>query len=257
MNIQQVAAQLYTVREYLQTPADIAASLKKIRAIGYQAVQVSGMAPIAEAELLRMLRGEGLMCCATHEDGAQILDAPAAIVDRLQQLDCHITAYPFPAGVNFDSLAALQTFCAQLNRAGEVLHSAGQILCYHNHHMEFRRIAGRSVLEIIYAETNPRFLQGEPDTYWVQYGGGDPVHWCTRLTGRLPILHIKDYAIDAKQRPTFAEIGNGNLNWPAIIDAADRAGCQWYAVEQDICPGDPFASLQQSFNYLRDNLCVA
>ena len=257
MNINQVAAQLYTVRDFLKTPADIAASLRKIRAIGYQAVQISGIGQIAEDELARMLRGEGLICCATHENGADILDAPQAVVERLTKLNCRITAYPFPAGVKLDALSDVQAFSAQLNRAGKVLHDAGQVLCYHNHHMEFRRINGRTVLEIIYAETDPRFLQGEPDTYWVQFGGGDPVAWCKRLNNRLPILHIKDYAVNAKYQPTFAEIGNGNLPWREIIAAADAAGCQWYAVEQDTCPGDPFDSLQQSFNYVQENLCAA
>lgn len=256
MNLNQVAAQLYTVREFLQTPADIATTLRKIRAIGYESVQVSGMGPIAEAELLRMLQGEGLTCCATHESGSQILDAPQAVVERLQRLDCRITAYPFPAGVDLSTLDSVREFAGRLNAAGKVLHDAGQVLCYHNHHMELRRIEGRTVLDILYAETDPRYVQGEPDTYWVQYGGGDPVAWCTQLAGRLPILHIKDYAISAKNQPVFAEIGNGNLNWPQIIAAADAAGCRWYAVEQDTCPGDPFASLAQSFDYIRANLCT-
>ena len=257
MNIKQVAVQLYTVREFLKTPADIAASLQKIRAIGYEAVQVSGMGPIPAAELMRMLRGEGLTCCATHENGTEILDAPHSIVERLHELDCRITAYPFPAGIDLTTLAAVEAFANKLNAAGKVLHDAGQVLCYHNHHMELRRIGGRSVLEIIYAATDPRCLQGEPDTYWLQYGGGDPAQWCIRLAGRLPILHIKDYAINAQNQPVFSEIGNGNLNWSRIIAAADAAGCQWYAVEQDTCPGDPFASLRQSFDYIRTNLCQA
>ena len=49
MKIQQVAAQLFTVRDYIKTPADVAVSMKKIRQIGYQAVQVSGMGPIDTA----------------------------------------------------------------------------------------------------------------------------------------------------------------------------------------------------------------
>jgi len=39
MKIHQIAAQLYTVRDFLKTPAEIEKTLKKIRAIGYEAVQ--------------------------------------------------------------------------------------------------------------------------------------------------------------------------------------------------------------------------
>ena len=255
MTTSQLAAQLYSVREFLKTPADIAGSLKKINAIGYQAVQLSGLGSIAEDELVKLCRDNGLTICATHEPGDKILSEPQTIVARLQKLGCRITAYPYPGGIDFGTLESVKEFCRRLNAAGRVFHEAGQILCYHNHHIEFQRIAGKPVLEIIYAETDPRYLQGEPDTYWVQHGGGDPVAWCERLNGRLPIVHLKDYTVLADNKVSYTEIGNGNLNWKKIIAAADAAGCQWYAVEQDTSPGDPFDSLRQSFDYLK-KLCT-
>jgi sugar phosphate isomerase/epimerase len=89
----------------------------------------------------------------------------------------------------------------------------------------------------------------------VQHGGGDPVAWCKKLKGRLPLLHMKDYTVNAANQVTFAEIGHGNLNWKKIVAAAEKSGCQWFIVEQDTCPGDPFESLRQSFDYIRDKLC--
>ena len=61
-----LAAQLYTVREFMKTPADIAASMKKVKALGYDAVQTSGHGPIAPEEMKRIVDGEGLTICATH-----------------------------------------------------------------------------------------------------------------------------------------------------------------------------------------------
>ena len=255
MKTSQLAAQLYSVRDHLKTPADIATSLKKIRTIGYPAVQVSGMGPIAEADLVQLCQDNGLTLCATHESGDLILNEPQTVVARLKKLGCRITAYPYPGGINFSTLESVKEFCRRLNAAGKVLHEAGQILCYHNHHTEFQRVGGRPVLEIIYAETDPRYLQGEPDTYWVQFGGGDPVAWCERLTGRLPIVHLKDYCVTPENKVTMCEIGNGNLNWKKIIAAADASGCQWFTVEQDECPADPFDSLRQSFDFLKP-LCT-
>jgi sugar phosphate isomerase/epimerase len=255
MKLNQVALQLYTLRDFLKTPADIASALKRVHEIGYQAVQISGLGPIPEEEAVRICRDNDLTICATHESGDTILNEPGKVVERLKKLGCRLTAYPYPTGIKFDSLDAVKAFCRRLNAAGKVLHEAGQILCYHNHHTEFQRVAGKPALEIIYAETDPRYLQGEPDTYWVQNGGGDPVEWCDRLKGRLPIIHLKDYTVLPDNKVTFTEIGNGNLNWRKIIAAAEAAGCQWYCVEQDTCPGDPFLSVKQSFEFIRDNLC--
>jgi sugar phosphate isomerase/epimerase len=255
MKTNQVAAQLYTVRDFAKTPAEIAQTLKKIGAIGYQAVQISGLGPISESELLAILNGEGLICAATHEDGNTILNEPQRVVEHLKKLNCPL--YAWPAGIKFDTLPDVTSFAKRLNAAGKVLHDAGQVLCYHNHHIEFRRLAGKPILEILFAETDPRYLQGEPDTYWVQHGGGDPVEWCDRLKNRLPILHMKDYTVTTENKVTFAEIGNGNLNWKRIIPAAEAAGCKWFCIEQDTCPGDPFDSLKQSFEFTRDHICSA
>jgi sugar phosphate isomerase/epimerase len=253
MKLNQVALQLYTLRDFLKTPTDIASSLKRVREIGYQAVQLSGLGPIPETDVVEICRDNRLNICATHENSDLILNEPAKVVERLKKFDCRLTAYPYPAGIRFDTLDLVKDFCRRLNAAGKVLHEAGQVLCYHNHHIEFRRVAGKTILEHIYAEAN--FVQGEPDTYWIQNGGGDPVEWCSRLKGRLPIIHLKDYAVTADNKVTFTEIGNGNLNWKRIIAAADNAGCQWFAVEQDTCPGDPFDSARQSFEYIREHLC--
>jgi len=252
----QIAAQLYTVRDHLKTPADIAVSLKKVRAIGYTAVQLSGLGTIDDNELASILKEEGLTCCATHESGEALFSKPQTVIERLRKLDCRITTYPWP-GTNppFDTLSNIKMFARQLNATGNVLHDAGITFCYHNHHMEFRRVGGKTVLEILFAETDPKFVQAELDTYWVQFGGGDPVDWCRRMKGRLAVLHMKDYAISAKNEAVFAEVGNGNLNWPAIVSAAKAAGCRWFVPEQDICPGDPFASLKTSYEFIRQHLC--
>jgi sugar phosphate isomerase/epimerase len=254
MKITQVAAQLYTVRDYCKTAADLAETLKKVRAIGYQAVQLSGVGPIPEQDIVRMLNGEGLVCCATHE--GNILTEPWKVVERLRHLNCRYTAYPYPGGVKLETLADVRELARRLNAAGRILADAGQVLTYHNHNIEFRTFGGRLMLDVLFEETDPVCLQGELDTFWVQYGGGSPEDWCRKLTGRLPLLHLKDYGVTADNKHTFAEIGHGNLNWKAIIAAAEASGCEWYIVEQDTCPGNPFDSLKLSFDYLKDHLCI-
>jgi sugar phosphate isomerase/epimerase len=254
VKIEQVALQLYTLRDHLKTPADIRQTLHKVKAIGYPAVQVSGMGPITEAELVEILQVEGLVLCATHEPSDQIRQNPEKVVERLKKLGCRHTAYPYPAGVDWAKPADVESLVADLDRSGAVLRQAGQVLSYHNHAVELMPFQGATALEYIYGKTDPKNLQGEIDTYWIQHGGGDPVAWCARLKGRLPLLHLKDYTVKPDGQATFAAIGAGNLNWPAILSAAEASGCEWYIVEQDSTPGDPFNAVQESFDYIRTHL---
>ena len=252
MKLEQVALQLYTVREFLKTPEDLAASLRKTAGIGYRAVQVSGVPDgvLSPAEIRALCAELNLVVCATHEPGGRIVSEPQAIVEKLRAYGCVYTAYPYPAGIDLDSGVAVASLIRQLDAAGRVLAAAGYVLAYHNHHMEFRKLNGRIILDRIYGETDPRHLQGEIDTYWVQYGGGDPVDWCRKLAGRMPLLHMKDYQVNSRNEVVFAEIGAGVLDFPAIVGAAESSGCQWFIVEQDICPGDPFDSAARSLDYI-------
>lgn len=256
MKKSQIAVQLYTVRDFCTSPTDLAATAKKLRAIGYETAQASGIsAAIPPAEVRRILADEGVALCATHEDSNLIRSNPLAVVERLQAMGVRHTAYPYPSGVNFSDTAAVKAMVSDLDAAGAVLREHGCTLSYHNHAIEFLRIGGETLMDYIARATSPDNLQFELDTYWVQFGGGNPVEWCKKAAGRLPLLHCKDYGFGPDDKPYFAEVGFGNLDFPAIIAAADAGGCEWFIVEQDTCPGDPFASLEKSYKTMSECLC--
>lgn len=253
----QIAVQLFSLKDHCKTAEDLAVTLRKVKAIGYAAVQISGVGPIPPKEIRRLCDGEGLVICATHEGGAKIINETQAVIDRLGELGTPYTAYPYPHELPTD-LASTCRLAEQLDAAGAKMRAAGQVLTYHNHTHEFRKFAGVTMLEHLYNRTDPRNLQAEIDTYWVQAGGHDPVEWVARMHARLPLLHLKDYGITADNKGgLITEIGNGNLNWPAIISAGDRSGVRWFIVEQDVCPGDPFDSVAQSYRFLTDGLVKA
>lgn len=254
MKIDQVAAILYTLRDFCKTPAEVEQTLKKVRDIGYTAVQVSGICEVPADDLNKMLADNGLTCCATHANSNEIRQNPEGVIESLQKLNCTYTAYPFPKGIDLAKEEDWSALIADLAAAGEKMAAAGITLCYHNHHQEFVQHNGKTMLARIYDEVSPEFLQGELDTYWVQFGGGNPVSWLRKLRGRTPLLHLKDFQITPEGKPFYCEIGNGTLEFPAIIEEADAGGCKWFIVEQDTCPGDPFDSLKISFDYIKANL---
>lgn len=259
MRIEQVAVQLYTLRDHLATPGEIISTLRKLRAIGYQAVETFKLSPMTSDEWARALKDEGLICCGAHENPDDIVANPDRVIERLEGVGCRFAAYPYPKGVPLETLDDIKTLAARLNASGKILHDAGYVLAYHNHGIEFRRIEGKLIIDVLFEETNPDYMKAEIDTYWVQYGGQNPVDWCKRLKGRLPLLHLKDYMLKdngtSNGIPSMTEIGRGNLDWKAIIEAAEESSCRWFIVEQDVCPGDPFESIRLSFEHITQHLC--
>lgn len=251
MKISQVAAQLFTLREFCKTPEDIAQTLKKVADIGYQAVQISAFGPIENSEIVRLCKENNLVICSTHEPSDVIRKTPEKACQTLKELGCKYTAYPYPGGVDFFSEESVNALIADLKKAVEVFESHGLVLTYHNHDVEFLRMGKATILDKIYNECP---IQGELDTYWVASGGCDPERWIRKLKGRSPLLHLKDFKMTGAKEHTFCEIGYGNLDFKGIIAAGDEAGVEWYMVEQDVCPGNPFDSLKMSFDYIKANL---
>jgi sugar phosphate isomerase/epimerase len=254
MKTEQIAIQLYTLRDFTATPADFAATLRRVREIGFHAVELAGTAGLPPAEAAKIVRDADLQICSSHESPRMILENPQQVVDRLGEFGITHAAYPWPDGIDFSNAKHVDNLIAGLDAAGAVMRRAGMTLCYHNHAHEFFQRDGRTVLEEIFALTAPEHLQAELDIHWVQAGGGDPAETCLRLAGRLPLLHVKDFSVTAQGERQFAEIGYGNLNIPEIIAAAEAVGCQWFIVEQDTCAGDPFECIARSLDYLK-GLC--
>ena len=244
-----IAAQLYTVRDFTQTPDGVVETLKKVAAAGYEAVQLSALAPMDPRELRNICDGEGLAICSTHIDYGQMRDEPEKVIEEHHILGCK---YPAIGGMPSEYRNA-QDFVGFAKDASEVvarLAEAGLIFGYHNHNWELEKFGGRTVLQIFFEESDPRYFTFELDTYWVQAGGGSPVDWINKLKGRMPLLHLKDMTMRGGQQ-IMAEIGEGNLDWPGILAAAKDAGVVWYIVEQDTCERDPFESLKISLENLK------
>jgi len=245
-----LAAQLYTVRDFIRTPAEIATAFKKIGAMGYRAVQCSGLGPIEPEELRRIADGEGLTICATHVAFERLLAEIEKVIAEHKTIGCENVAIGGAPEDNRKSLDSVLAFARQADAVGAKLRKAGLTFSYHNHSWEFEKFNGELILDIIYGNSGRKNLLAELDTYWIQHGGGDPAAWVRKMGRRQVLLHLKDMIV-AERKPTYAEIGEGNLNWPRILQAAKAARVRWYIVEQDTCRRDPFESLAISLRNLK------
>ena len=250
MAASQLAAQLYTVRDFTNTPAEIATTMKKVKQLGYDAVQCSALGAIDAHELKRIVDGEGLTICATHTDYDRMRDDPQAVIDEHNLWGCkHAAIGGLPQ--EYRSAEGYARFAKEASEVAKRLAEGGLTFSYHNHSFELERFNGRTGLEILYEDSDPKYFNSELDTYWIQHGGADPAAWIRQLKGRAHIVHLKDMAMDGRTQ-LFAEVGEGNLNWPAILDACTEANVEWYIVEQDTCQRDPFESLGISLRNLKE-----
>lgn len=258
----RLAVQMYTIREFTKTARDLATSLEKIRAVGYEAVQLSAVGAmqgdrpqVSAAQARTMLDDHGLHCIATHSSWDSLVRQTEQEIALHQTLGCSFTAIgSLPGSYQAQGAEGYRQFAREAAPVIEKLKAAGIRFGYHNHAFEFERIgAGRATLFDILIEEGGPDLMLEIDTYWAVHAGVNPVRLFERCHGRVPVIHLKDKEVVTKEGPVMAPIGEGNLDWNEILPACKAAGVEWYAIEQDEYRRDPFDCLRASFVFLMEN----
>ncbi|HEY8549501.1 MAG TPA: sugar phosphate isomerase/epimerase [Vicinamibacterales bacterium] len=157
------------------------------------------------------------------------------------------------------SLDDYRRYADRMNEVGRQCREAGLQFCYHHHAFEFAPLQGERPWDLLLARWDKDLVALEVDVFWLASAGLDPAGTIRELGPRVKLLHLKDrargqpVALDEAAVPpaAFAEVGNGSLDFPAILRAAREVGVQHFFVEQDHVPGEPAASLRQSITYLR------
>ncbi|WP_054940483.1 sugar phosphate isomerase/epimerase family protein [Paenibacillus ihuae] len=246
-----IAAQMYTLREFTQTPEGLREAFQKLKVIGYQAVQISGIGKI-DPQLVKQYADESeLVICATHVSWDRLVNDLEALAAEHKLWNCKYIGLGALPGEYQNSKEGYRTFARLASEIARTLQKEhGLQFIYHNHDFEFERVDGVTGTEVLLEESDVNALGFELDLYWVQAGGGSPVDWVRKVQGRMQVVHLKDMAIVGRKQ-VFAEIGEGNMNYKDIIQACRKTGVEWYVVEQDVCRRDPFESLAISLNYLQ------
>lgn len=242
-----VGLQLYTLRTVLSD--DPVGVLRQVAEMGYETVELAGFAGLSAEQFKAALDENNLKAVSSHAPLQSIEEDFESVVAQAKLFGY---SYVGLGSVDPSHRTTKENWIAtarKLSDLGKKLkEEAGLTFFYHNHAFEFEeQIDGKYGLDLLYENSDSRYLQAELDTYWVQKGGADPVEYLKKYAGRTPILHIKDMRDDGD----FGEIGTGTLDWPAIFSAAEAGGVQAYIVEQDTCPGDPLESIKISIDNLK------
>ncbi|NUP74698.1 MAG: sugar phosphate isomerase/epimerase [Sinomonas sp.] len=255
-------------------------TLRNVADIGYRAVEVSQIPMdqenVAELERARGELGIEFAALSAQLDGAMgATPYPLAVDVERAVADCRRLGSDM-LRIGMAPMSELRTegsvvdYAKRAEKAAQALASEGIALYYHNHHVEFAKMGGRHLLDILAAEAPSMGL--EIDVHWVQRGGLDPVRTLQKYAGRTAMVHLKDYRIGALSEEgiaahaagdhsvfqrhfwdtvQFAEVGEGNLDFASIVPASIDAGAKYLLVEQDILYGRTvFEALQISYDNL-------
>lgn len=243
----RIGAQCFTIRDFIQNEKDLDASLKKLKDIGYQTVQISGIGAI-EPEVVRSLCDKyGLEVVCTHKGQNDYLNNLEETIRYHKVIGCDIAGIG-SIGDYERSADGYRKFVKDFAPVSKRLREEGISFAYHNHAFDFIKEDGKFLLDIILEESDFDLIL---DVYWIAFSGIDPAKFIRKVGSRARIIHFKDLICNKDNKTEMAEVMNGNLDWDSIISACEDAGCQAAMVEQDDCSGDPFDSLKISYDNLK------
>ena len=239
-----IGLQLYTLRE--AAAQDFPGVLRKVAEIGYKGVEFAGLHGMPAAEVKKMIDDLGMVACSAHGPMPNAGNA-AQIID-----ECHTLGHQYlvtgPGG-SIDTMDNVLAAADRFNAGIEALGKSGIRLGLHNHWLEFQPVEGALPEDVMLEKSPGMFAQ--LDVYWIAVGGPDSAMTVARLKDRAPLLHIKDGMIEPPQPHTA--VGQGVLDMPSIIAAADPDVLEWLIVELDSCATDMVQAVEDSYRYMIDN----
>lgn len=239
-----IALQMYTVRE--DSKADYLGTLSKVAEIGYTAVELAGYGDLPAEKLRMELQSRGLDAIASHVSFDRLmndLDREVEYCLAIGNRNVVCSSLPDP----YRNEAGFRRAADAFNKIGRHCSELGARLSYHTHAFEFERFGNVTGLDILLSGTDAAAVNWEPDIYWMVYAGVDPIATLQHYATRWPLVHLKD--MTSGPNPTFAEIGEGKLDFAPIFAATENA--EWYIVEQDRCARPALESIAISMRHLR------
>lgn len=246
----KLGAQFYSIRTECTTPEALYASMKKIKEIGYDIIQISGCCDI-EAERLKAYSDElALPITCTHKAYDLIVNDTDNLIAYHKTIGCPVIGLGSMPKEYRTSLADARAFIAGIRDSVKKINDAGLTFTYHNHSFEFDPVDGTNLFEILFEELpEANFL---PDVYWIKHGGYDPYETLDRIckAGRVTNVHFKD--MKTEPRGEICPCGAGVIDFAPLARLLKSHGVENILVEQDNAPmlGDVFEQMKASYDHL-------
>jgi sugar phosphate isomerase/epimerase len=245
----------YTYRKDFEK--DVPATLDKIKAVGITDIEFSNLFGKTAEELRKLIDERGLKCSSFGVSYSDLVNNTAEVARKAKVLGAaYVRVASIPHKGDF-TLEDVQKAIDDFNRAGKILKEEhGLTFVYHNHGFEFQPYQDGTLYDVLVKQTDPKYVSFELDILWAFHPGHDPAQLLTKYGSRYKLMHLKDLKKGVKgdlsgstPKENDVVLGTGQINIPAVLRAAKKAGVKHYYIEDE----SDFVDVQvpQSIKYLQ------
>ncbi len=270
-----VGIQLYGVKNTLAN--DFEGTLRAIKEMGYDYVEFAGYHGKTSEQIKLILENLNLKCVSAHQNLNFFEEDPISAVNFLKGFGVKYVVIPWYEKSKLAGSDKWEDTVKYFNKYADIFAENGMMLGYHNHDFEFETADGKYLHDHIFARVPEDKIFPEIDTCWVRYAGLDPSKKIREFTGRVPLVHLKDFVAkrlgggpvydligasgeQAKKASNeendfeFRPLGKGIQDFSPILKACEECGCDTVIVEQDETYGgmSELEAARISREYLKD-----
>ena len=250
----KIGLQLYSARDFMEK--DVENTLKLVSEAGYEYVEFAGFFGYSSQDIKNLLKKYNLKCASVHQGFDDFAKRNQDSVNYLKDLGVKFVCIPWMDKINHIGGENFEKSISEITEAAKFLKENGIELLYHNHEFEFELYNDKFLLDQLIESVPDNLLKYQVDTCWVNFAGYEPVEYLTGLKDIAPVIHIKDYIcknitvenvssrdINARKANKikthdecgfeFRPLGQGVMNIPGLLKAAEEIGTQYIIVEHD------------------------
>ena len=242
-----IGTQLWCVRKQLAT--DIPGTLKALGAMGYEAVELENAFGTSGPEWRTHLDAAHVRACGFHHRLEELQgDKLAASIEFNQAIGNRNLIIRSLAPPVYTSADLLKKTADAVNDVAERLKPHAMRVGYHNHTTDFNRIDGEYWWNRFADQTSKDVVLQFDTGNASEMQGVTPQDLIRRNAGRTISMHVKPFS---KKDPN-AYLGSDELDWPAIMTAAETVGgVEWYIIEYEREGVPPLESLEANLDRFR------
>jgi sugar phosphate isomerase/epimerase len=230
----------YTYRNYFAK--DVPKTLDSLMIPnGFTDIEFSNLFGHTAAQLRAWIDARGIKCSSygvSYDDFVNKTDTVAQNALTLGAQYLRVAGIPHKGKFTLDDAKmAVEVF----NRIGKILKEKyGLTFVYHNHGFEFEPYGDGTLYDYIVQHTDPKYVSFELDILWAYFPGQDPAKLLDKYGSRYKLMHLKDLKKGVQGNDSGGTspdndvaLGTGQLDIPAILKAANKAGIKHYYIEDE------------------------
>ena len=265
----------------MRNEEEAAETLKRVKAAGYDAIELNGFMIKPTSFLVRTLtkaagmpvgkggnfdwnelvKGAHLAVSSVHEDLGTIKREPDTVIKEAKRFGAKYVVVTGMYRFDYRDREAVLGLCRDLNASGKMLKDAGIELLYHNHNCEFLKVeAGKPAYDLILKETDPSCVNFEFDSYWPTEAGVCALDLMKKLDTRMKLYHINDRgtrltkpAMTPILKSDSMELGYGNMDLVSLVEQAKKGNVDAVILEshRNWAEKSPLKSMELSAEFMK------